>query len=133
MSLIDQIKQVIRCLLDDGEPHTLDEIKAAVAARHIVVPPKSSALRTAIYNLRKFDGYLQRVEPGVYQRVGGPGQAPQPLSAQELRALLPRLEATLAALGAFNWITCSDQQLLEARDTVTLLKKLSAAARFPAP
>ena len=135
MSQIDQLKQLVRTLLDDGRPHTLDEIKAAVQARHIVLPPQSSALRTAIYNLRKFDGYLERVAPGVYQRIdAGCGPAPgQPLTLNELRALPSRVEATKSSLQAFDWITCSDEELAAAREKAALLAKLGFFSPTPEP
>ena len=71
MSNIAKVKNIVMAVLSDYEEHTTEEFRKSIQKEGIRIDEKSSALRTAIYQLRNNGINIDSRERGIYQLSRG--------------------------------------------------------------
>ena len=120
MSKMSAIRNIVLNTLADGRIHTVAEIRAIVNQHSITLPPKSSAIRTCIYDEQKRNPNLICVSRGTYQLKTA--QLSSTDKTSPIGAALQLLHDELEHLTHFNWATCTEEELHLAREYVQELK-----------
>lgn len=63
------IKEIVIEYLKDGKPRSVSEIKEEVLRNGIIIKKESSALRTALFTLKKENDCVVSKEKGIYQYI----------------------------------------------------------------
>lgn len=69
MSVLSDVKNIISIVLEDGNEHTTKDFINAINKNGICLSPNSSAIRTAIYQLRNSGKEIYSREKGIYQNL----------------------------------------------------------------
>lgn len=69
MSQNDTIRNIVQTTLADGKIHSIAELRAIVEQHSIKLSPKSTAVRTCVYNEREKKPNIVCVSRGVYQLI----------------------------------------------------------------
>lgn len=124
MSQMSQIRKIILDTLADGNEHTLRELSQIAQDHSIDLPPNSTTLRTCLYNEKRKNPQIITVSRGTYKLLAKePETVQSPPDAFEKAVGI--LENELQELNSFNWITCSDEELANARNHVSSLENLN--------
>lgn len=123
MTQTQQIKHIITELLSDGEVHTTQEIKEILATKKITFDNSTSRLRNVLYILKKENPNLFNPSHGIYQLVlSDKATCKRDLSLEDAIA---KIKDILYVCKTFNWYSCSDTELEEARAQVKTLLALA--------
>lgn len=126
MSTTSEVRGIITNLLADGEPHTLEEIRARIADDGIVLPENSGVIRSVLYILKK-TGCISSPSASIYQAKKvqeHDGTSTEALSLEELRMTEKRLALNILELKNFDLLHSSDFAVKQAREKAVLLKKI---------
>ena len=139
MSLRSQIIEVAEELLRSQGQFTLAQAKEILRLRGVVLPPKSTLVRSTIYEMMKKDPRIRFLDRGVYGLEGWEPAEELPAAAeqQELQSqeetqadsFAAQLEETQAAILAVlarlesdYWLECSDEETLELKRKWALIR-----------
>jgi len=143
MSLHSQIVHTAQNLLITKGELTLSELKEELLRKGIELDPKSSIVRSTIYEMQKKNPHIQRVDRGVYRLIhedtlsshstpnnDTPTPNTTPESPDEILSYLEETESKLLSIlqeiTDVNWLTSSDDQLYLFRQRWARIKSLSS-------
>lgn len=126
MSKVQQAKNIILNLLNDGKVHTAEEIHSLALECSIISPSNTSAIRNAIYQLKQeYPGTFNCPSKGHYKL-----ETPEQFSTKTgntnlFNISLIHINNRIKELEHFNWGTCPDNELTIARSQIAELLKLA--------
>lgn len=123
MTQSKQIKQIILDLLSDYKEHTTQEFNDVLATNGIQLDSTSSLLRNVMFNLKKENPYLTNPCRGVYQLKSSEKTTANNTSTLETSVL--EIKKAISRYKSFNWYSCSDTELEDARAQVRTLLTLA--------
>lgn len=121
MSTQQLLKQMIYEIMNDHKTHTSLELQTEAIRRNILVADNSTAIRNAIFNIRKEDPLFTSPQKGEYLLLSSKPEK------DAFTLALETIHLRITELQRFNWITCSDFELENARNDISLLKKMRTA------
>lgn len=116
------IKKIIYDVLADGEIHSATEIRSKAIESGIMIDEKSTSLRNVIYHIKREDANFKTVDRGMYVLTSTTSGESVICFEEALRII----ETEITKLRNINWLTCSEQELSEARNKVRELKKMQS-------
>lgn len=116
------IRKIVYDVLADGEIHSAAEIRNKAIENGIMIDKKSTSLRNAIYHIKREDVNFKVVNRGKYVLTNNVSEESVICFKEALRIV----KKEMIKLRNINWITCSEQELNEARNKVHELKKLQS-------
>ena len=116
------IKKIIYDVLADGETHSATEIRSKAIESGIMIDEKSTSLRNVIYHIKREDANFKTVDRGMYVLTSTTSGESVICFEEALRII----ETEITKLRNINWLTCSEQELSEARNKVRELKKMQS-------
>ncbi len=116
------IKKIIYDVLADGEIHSATEIRSKAIESGIMIDEKSTSLRNAIYHIKREDANFKTVDRGMYVLTSTTSGESVICFEEALRII----ETEITKLRNIKCLTCSEQELSEARNKVRELKKMQS-------
>jgi len=123
MSKCRQVKELIEELFKDGDVHTIEEITLLAIERKIIRDAKDSAVKNALFQMKRDNPNFINVDKGKYQ-ARGKDNAGNKNSVEMFEKAVEYLAKEVVDLKKFDWVNCTDEELLEAREKIAKLKKL---------
>lgn len=121
MSKSSLIKEIILDTLKDGEIHTTKEIRDICSKQGIIDDPKASIIRAVLPSLKKEYPNFITLSRGKYKMLTGSSSS-NVENSYKLSESIAYIEKKAEELKAFNWITCTDDELHVARQQVSIIK-----------
>lgn len=122
MSKCRQVKELIEDLFKDGEVHTIEEITLLAIENKIIRDAKDSAIKNALFQMKRNNPNIINVDKGKY-RARSKETAPNKNSAEMFEKALEYLSKEVMELKKFDWVNCTDEELLRAREKIAKLKR----------
>ncbi len=123
MSKCRQVKEIIEELFKDGDVHTIEEITLLAIERKIIRDAKDSAVKNALFQMKRDNPHFINVDKGKYQ-ARGKDNTRNKNSVEMFEKAVEYLAKEVVDLKKFDWVNCTDEELLEAREKIAKLKKL---------
>lgn len=122
MSKCQNVKKLIEDLFKDGEVHTIEEITLLAIESEIIRDAKDAAVKNALYQMKKDQSNIINVDKGKYrakrkETIGNND------SEKMFERALEYLQREVTKLKDFDWINCTDEELLRTREKIASLKK----------
>lgn len=128
MSKMGQIKQMILDILSDGQPHETKEFYKIAIERGYIQDSLDTTIRNSLHHLISKYPDIQRLSKGIYIMNS---KSLYYQNEEELIHSLNYISKTIDEMSSFNWRTCSDIELAQARRAsvglTNLLEKLKNA------
>lgn len=123
MSKCKRVKMLIEELFSDGKVHSIEEITLLAIEKKIVLNKKDSAVKNALYQMKQVNTNLVSVDKGTYRMLSSEdGNVIKQDNAFE--NALEIVLAEVCKLRNFDWINCTDDELVQAREKIAKLKNV---------
>jgi hypothetical protein len=106
----------------DGEIHTIDEITLLAIERKIISDSKDAAVRNALFQMKRDNPNIINVDKGKYKASSIENEN----GAEIFEKALGYILREVSDLKKFDWVNCTDEELIKAREKITKLKKVFA-------
>ncbi|MBQ9141620.1 MAG: hypothetical protein IJX63_07485 [Lachnospiraceae bacterium] len=123
MSKCRLVKELIEELFKDGDVHTIEEITLLAIESKIIRDAKDSAVKNALFQMKRDNPNIINVDKGKYQARGN-DDARNKNSAERFEKAVEYLLKEVMDLKKFDWVNCTDEELLKAREKIAKLKKI---------
>ena len=123
MSKCRQVKELIEELFKDGDVHTIEEITLLAIESEIIRDAKDSAVKNALFQMKRDNPNIINVDKGKYQARGNDNDRNKN-SAEMFEKAVEYLSKEVVDLKKFDWVNCTDEELSRAREKISKLKKL---------
>ena len=122
MSKCQQVKAIIEELFRDGELHTIEEITLLAIEKKIINNAKDSAVKNALFQMKRDNLNIISVDKGRYK-----ANEKNCVESKNISDMFDKsLEYILKEVGElkkFDWVNCTDEELLRAREKIAKLKR----------
>lgn len=128
MSKMGKIKQMILDILSDGKSHEVKEFSQVALDKGYIQDPLDTAVRNSLHQLINKNSNIQRLKKGVYIMTS---KSYYYQNEEGLAQSLNYISKTIEEITTFNWMTCTDTEIAQARKAsaslTDLLSKLKTA------
>ena len=123
MSKCKQIKGIIEDVFRDGEIHTVEEVKILAMKKKIIIDKDDAAIKNAFYQTKRDNINFINVGVGKYQ-MKQKNEEERNLDMEKLDKSIECILNEIEGLKHFDWVNCSNEELLQAREKVAKVKKM---------
>ena len=121
MSKCRKVKELIEELFMDGDVHTTEEITLLAMESKIIRDAKDSAIKNALFQMKRDNPNIINVDKGKYQvKINDSSKHNEEIFEKSIECILKEV----FDLKKFDWVNCTDGELLKAREKIVKLKKL---------
>lgn len=123
MSKCQQVKEMIEELFKDGDVHTIEEITLLAIERNIINDAKDSAVKNALFQMKRDNPNIINVDKGRY-KASGKDNVRDENNVEMFEKALEYILKEVSDLKKFDWVNCTDEELSRARGKIAKLKKV---------